>query len=1368
MLTMAINPDVIAERGYFTQGEASSLIAGIRDLGVDWKVRKGTAGMVIPVYGPGGKLTSAQLRLDNPQANDKGKSLRYLNPTGIPNKLDVHPRNTEHIRDLSRRLWITEGVKKGDALTSHGEVVVTISGVFTWRDKMGTLGEWEEIPLRDREVIICFDSDTRLNRNVQLAMKRLGHWLKSKRANVRYLITPDVEGLDKTGVDDYLSAGGSVEDLLKLASDEEPGRTADGTFSDSYLAETVAEEIMEGVFVWSAGLGWMEWTGVRWKSCPDESVIEAVRKWAVVKFSEAIKTGTDGTARTRSEVIDGWRSVLSKGRLSAIASLARGIVKRDTEEFDAHDHLINTTTGVVNLETGELTKPDPDLLMTKVTRGGYRPGCDHPDWTTALEAVPVDLRDWFQVRVGQAITGKPTPDGTLVVFQGSGENGKSAVSTDALVPALGDYAGMASAKLLSASKGNEHSTEIADLRGQRLMIAEELTEGRSLNVVVLKRIMDVGRIKARFIRKDNIEFNASHSLFLTTNYIPVINETDHGTWRRLALVRFPYRFRKPKEALEHEDDRRGDPGLKDRIRDSKHGQHDAIVTWAISGAIKYHTDPNSFHRPGRVIKDTEDWRATADRILGFWREVIKPDPDSHIWVNDLLETFNKWITDNGHAEWSKETFTPRFEQHSETAKRGVHKRKIRGGQKGAGNVARGLSRASLPARYDAWMKVSYRTQEEDDEMADTTSDQGFGTGTAQNGTSGTTPSDNQQATPRRAVIVRGRATGAKTDLIMPESMIPFDLEAAGVGRTIFAYPGTFVKLAGLVNGHGPEIVSVERLMEIIRDPGNLISGHNITGYDFIALARHHGLDLRDMIGRTFDTDLMVRLDDPPSSGKDGIAIMPKGYYGLDKSSPRYGGPAKSDDLSRLAKRYGGYDMIPNDDPEYRSYLEGDLLAQAALSAALRPKLDAYAVRENTIGLITAQMTVNGCRVDVEENTRTLLEQADRKENAKLTLNRIAGMPLNKVTSYKTKPDKVEPYASPLATKAGKDAIVGALMECGIPEDAFPRTDKTNAISLSGDLKQSINDHYREHKFVIKDKERAAEIIELVQLLVGERTIYQTVENCRVGDRVHPSIRPYQASGRWSVTEPGLTVFGKRGGRHVERRIILPEEGHLILTVDLAQADMRAVAAHSGDEGYLDIFRVPGPDGKPRDLHAEVALAVFGDVKFRETAKFIGHGWNYGESVNRMVSGYGVSRELAVQFDQGMRERFPKLVQWQRDVRGVAEDGCLLDNGFGRLMRADPRFAYTQAPALVGQGCTRDMLGDGLVRLPLEFWPYLRVLVHDELVMSVPEKDFEEISRIVVECMSFDLADVTGGRLASVPIVAEAGKPGRTWAEPYNK
>src|SRR5690606_38253529 len=110
---------------------------------------------------------------------------------------------------------------------------------------------------------------------------------------VRYLITPTVEGLDKAGADDYLANGGTVAGLLDVATPDEPvTASADGTFSDAYLTETVADEVMDGRFRWSAGTGWIVWDGRRWTRCDEAAVIEAVRLWAVARFAEAVEGAT--------------------------------------------------------------------------------------------------------------------------------------------------------------------------------------------------------------------------------------------------------------------------------------------------------------------------------------------------------------------------------------------------------------------------------------------------------------------------------------------------------------------------------------------------------------------------------------------------------------------------------------------------------------------------------------------------------------------------------------------------------------------------------------------------------------------------------------------------------------------------------------------------------------------------------------------------------------------------------------------------------------------------------------------------------------------------------------------------------------------
>lgn len=591
-----------------------------------------------------------------------------------------------------------------------------------------------------------------------------------------------------------------------------------------------------------------------------------------------------------------------------------------------------------------------------------------------------------------------------------------------------------------------------------------------------------------------------------------------------------------------------------------------------------------------------------------------------------------------------------------------------------------------------------------------------------------------------------------------DDRLVFDLETASAEQLF--HRDDFVRLSGMLNGSGSPVLTTDAgdvVREIQRSTGRIV-GHNITGFDLIALARWHGLSLPSLRDRVLDTDLWVRCDDPAPSGKEGVAIRPKGYYGLDASAQRYGVPGKTQDLAALAKRHGGMDQIPTDDTTFRDYLVGDLHATAGLASALTPT--PYVEREMNVGLITAQMTLNGFRTDLAELARALDEQARRKEANFRELSEITGLPLDKVTKYKTKPDKVEPYANPLATKEGKAKIVDFLRRHKVKDSLIPLTPKSGDLSTNGEEIAAL----RNKLIPYNPPAELVRALDLIIELVSERTVYQTAETYRIGDRVHPSIRPYQASGRWSVTGPGLTVFGKRGGKHVERRIFLPEPGHVLLSFDLDQVDARGVAAHSGDEGYLSIFR------QGLDLHAEVAVQIFGDRGMRETVKPISHGWNYGRSARAIAaaSDEKISLDTAIHFDREMREQFPALVRWQQDVRAVAEEGDLLDNGFGRKLRSDPRFAYTQAPALVGQGCTRDIMAEGLLRMPVDVWPYLRVIVHDEIVMSVPESDVEDIKTVVLDALQFDLADVTDGRLASCPITAGCSKPGRTWAECYEK
>lgn len=260
---------------------------------------------------------------------------------------------------------------------------------------------------------------------------------------------------------------------------------------------------------------------------------------------------------------------------------------------------------------------------------------------------------------------------------------------------------------------------------------------------------------------------------------------------------------------------------------------------------------------------------------------------------------------------------------------------------------------------------------------------------------------------------------------------------------------------------------------------------------------------------------------------------------------------------------------------------------------------------------------------------------------------------------------------------------------------------------------------------------------------------------------------FQASGRASFTKPGMTVFGKKGDRVAERDIFVAGEGFVVVTADLSQVDARCVAAHSGDPAYAELF-APG-----RDSHEITARLVWGDREYdsnpkyyRQAAKIIGHGSNYGMGVSKLAQSANVPEEEAQRVVTTLRSEFPRVEEWKMEVRERAEAGEMLDNGFGRLLRPNPERAWTQGPALMGQGTARDILMEGMaIRMPLDIQRMTKAVVHDEGVWEVPESDVVEVCEAIERALTFDWQPRDGSG-QSMRFEAGCSPYGHRWSDAY--
>jgi Protein of unknown function (DUF3631)/Domain of unknown function (DUF3854) len=209
----AISAEVAAERGYRTATRKAEL----EQLGFA-RYQRIVPSLVIPIRDAGGRIVNYQTRPDQPRIGDNGRPVKYESPATIPPTLDVPPRAAPALARVLEPLWITEGARKADAAVSAGLACVSLPGVWSWAKRLNgdareMLPDLQRVKLEERKVIVAFDSDAMTKSSVYTALVALEEYLASQGALAHFCYLPELEPGAKTGLDDFLAAGHTVEQL---------------------------------------------------------------------------------------------------------------------------------------------------------------------------------------------------------------------------------------------------------------------------------------------------------------------------------------------------------------------------------------------------------------------------------------------------------------------------------------------------------------------------------------------------------------------------------------------------------------------------------------------------------------------------------------------------------------------------------------------------------------------------------------------------------------------------------------------------------------------------------------------------------------------------------------------------------------------------------------------------------------------------------------------------------------------------------------------------------------------------------------------------------------------------------------------------
>lgn len=314
------------------------------------------------------------------------------------------------------------------------------------------------------------------------------------------------------------------------------------------------------------------------------------------------------------------------------------------EIWDKDPWLLGTPGGTLNLKTGKMGKPSPNDHITKLT--GCQPDSKQPLlWIKFLHDATrgdAQMMTYLQRVAGYCLTGLTTEHALFFIY-GSGGNGKS-VFLNTLVHILGDYAINAPMDTFTSSKFSSHPTELAMLKGARLVTASETEEGRAWAEARIKALTGGDPISARFMRQDFFTYQPQFKLLFAGNHQPGLTSVDPAMRRRFNMLPFIHKPEMPDHMLEEK--------LKDEAP--------RILAWALRGCLDWQN--HGLGRPETVTAATDEYFEDQD-VFGQWIE-DNCETGPRLWDQPaaLFNDWSKYAKASGEDAGTMVAFTGRLKK----------------------------------------------------------------------------------------------------------------------------------------------------------------------------------------------------------------------------------------------------------------------------------------------------------------------------------------------------------------------------------------------------------------------------------------------------------------------------------------------------------------------------------------------------------------------------------------------------------------------------------------------------------------------------------------------------------------------------------
>lgn len=540
------------------------------------------------------------------------------------------------------------------------------------------------------------------------------------------------------------------------------------------------------------------------------------------------------------------------------------------------------------------------------------------------------------------------------------------------------------------------------------------------------------------------------------------------------------------------------------------------------------------------------------------------------------------------------------------------------------------------------------------------------------------------------------------------------------------------------------------LSDFLDDKANSFCSH--TDYDVMSSYRDLGVDIS---ARNIDTRLLSVMANP------GDFMVANDLKSLARRfGMKFLGEAQESLYARFKELYAeafpeekrapweaiqswAWNNIPIDDPAYVHYAAADAVACRRLLPILVAKLqipESLLVRELWLWAVAMRIRLKGMIVD-EPRLRELHDAAE--ENCTKYQGEFGALVTETILRGRGK--LRGPVQIPVSPRSSKK-VVAFLRERGVQFDSIPLTKTGQAASKAGALSYDdlIAGSYASlsKKFALllraaakeSENEEAIRCVEV--MLAFKETVYDLTKCKEVyalispTGRIHPRLVTIGAvTGRMASTSPNFQNLGR--GSHL-REAFLAEDGHTMIRCDYAQVEVRVAAGLSQDEILINLI-ING-----LDIHQNTADATGTTRQDAKITVFLGL---FGGGAPALYIQTGIPESVGREVLRRFWGAYPQLAEY-RDWTKTQSVPILLSGRpvpVGNDDTGRPR-SHKSLNFYV-QGNARDLIVHSLYlfeqRYPASaFW-----VVHDELMVQVPNDQVAEARAYLEKCMTFDFLGV---------------------------